>query len=289
VAKDRPAATTAVVAVEIDGDGSRDAPDVVATEEPLEIRVVLGKKTLPVAVTMRTPGADFELAVGFLFSEGVIRSRDAVRKISYCVDRAIDEDQRFNIVNVELAPGSEFDATPLERHFSITSACGVCGKASLDALRLRGHEELTSSFRFDRDVLPGLDTKLRGAQAVFESTGGLHAAGLFSHTGELGVAREDVGRHNAMDKLVGWAVLNDKIPLSRSIVLLSGRASFELVQKALTSGIPVVCSVSAPSSLAVDVASSFGITLVGFVRGKRFKVYAHPERLGLSDRQSLFA
>lgn len=286
---DRPAATTAVSAFEVDAGVSRSASDLVATEEPLEIRVILGHQTQPAAVTMRTPGADFELAVGFLFSEGVIRSREAVRRLSYCVDRAVDEQQRFNIVNVELVPGSEFDASPLERHFSITSACGVCGKTSLDALRMRGHEAITSSVRVDRDVLGGLVAKLRVAQAVFESTGGLHAAGLFSHGGELRVVREDVGRHNAMDKLVGWSVLNGKIPLSDSVVLFSGRASFELVQKALTAGIPVVCSVSAPSSLAVDVASSFGITLVGFLRGERFKVYAHPERLGLSDRQSLLA
>jgi FdhD protein len=184
-------------------------------------------------------------------------------------------------------PGLDVDFAPLERHFSITSACGVCGKASIDALALRGQERLTSSLRIEPGVLAGLGEKLRAAQTVFESTGGLHASGLFSVSGDLTLLREDVGRHNAMDKLVGWAVLNDKIPISQAVVLVSGRSSFELVQKALAAGIPVICSVSAPSSLAVAVASTYGITLIGFLRGERFRVYTHPERVGSLDREGL--
>ncbi|MGA8295835.1 MAG: formate dehydrogenase accessory sulfurtransferase FdhD [Acidimicrobiales bacterium] len=267
----------------------RSVSDVVATEEPLEIRLIVGNETLPVAVTMRTPGADFELAAGFLFSEGVIASRSAVRRIAYCIDRDIDADQRYNIVTVELAGVPEVDLSPLERHFSITSACGVCGKASIDALRLSGHTPVTSTLQVRGEVLSGLDNKLRDSQRIFESTGGLHAAAVCSASGDVIAVREDVGRHNALDKLIGWAVLNEKVPLSESVVLLSGRASFELVQKSLVAGVPVVCSVSAPSSLAIEVAETFGITLVGFLRGERFKIYAHRERVALSDRSGLLA
>jgi FdhD protein len=285
---DRPTSTSAVTTWEVDGAALRAAGDSVATEEPLEIRVVIANKAVPVAVTMRTPGADFELAAGFLYGEGVIRSRDAIRTISYCLDKELDVQQRYNIVNVELVSGlDDVDLAPLERHFSITSACGVCGKASIDALALRGQERLTSSLRIEPGVLSGLSGKMRAAQTAFESTGGLHASGLFSPSGDLTLVREDVGRHNAMDKLVGWAVLNDKVPISEAIVLVSGRTSFELVQKALAAGVPVICSVSAPSSLAVALASTYGITLVGFLRGERFRVYAHPERIGSSDREGL--
>jgi FdhD protein len=284
---DRPTSTSAVTTWEVDGGALRAAGDSVATEEPLEIRVVIANKAVPVAVTMRTPGADLELAAGFLYGEGVIRSRDAIRTISYCLDKDLNVEQRYNIVNVELVSGLDVDLAPLERHFSITSACGVCGKASIEALALRGQERLTSSLRIEPGVLVGLSGKLRAAQTVFESTGGLHASGLFSPSGDLTLVREDVGRHNAMDKLVGWAVLNDKVPISEAIVLVSGRTSFELVQKALAAGIPAICSVSAPSSLAVALASTYGVTLVGFLRGERFKVYAHPERIGSLDREGL--
>lgn len=286
---DRPLSTSRVEALEIAPNTRRVGSDVVATEEPLEIRVLTGGRTLPVAVTMRTPGSDFELAAGFLLAEGVIGSRGAIRRISYCVDRDVGEDQRYNIVNVELASGLPVELAPLERHFSITSACGVCGKASLEALRLRGVEEVESEIVVEPSVLAGLNAKLRAAQPLFESTGGLHASALFSTSGELLALREDVGRHNALDKLVGWSLLNDKMPLRDSIVLVSGRASYELVQKALVARVPVLCSVSAPSSLAVDLATAFGVTLVGFLRGERFKVYARPERVGSLERESLRA
>lgn len=286
---DRPLSTSRVEALEIAPNTRRVGSDVVATEEPLEIRVLIGGRTLPVAVTMRTPGSDFELAAGFLLAEGVIGSRGAIRRISYCVDRDVGEDQRYNIVNVELASGLPVELAPLERHFSITSACGVCGKASLEALRLRGVEEVESEIVVEPSVFAGLNAKLRAAQPLFESTGGLHASALFSTSGELLALREDVGRHNALDKLVGWSLLNDKMPLRDSIVLVSGRASYELVQKALVARVPVLCSVSAPSSLAVDLATAFGVTLVGFLRGERFKVYARPERVGSLERESLRA
>lgn len=283
----RPAATTEVRAWDVNGGPPGTTADVVATEEPLEIRVVVGSHTKPVAVTMRTPGADFELAAGFLFGEGVIKNREAIRSISYCLDRDIDVGQRYNIVNVDLNSGVEVDLAPLERHFSITSACGVCGKASLDSLRQRGLDSVRSDLTVKQEVLSGLDAQLRAAQALFQSTGGLHASGLFDSRGDLLALREDVGRHNALDKLVGWALLSGQIPLADSILLVSGRASYELVQKALSAGVPMLCSVSAPSSLAVDLATSFGITLVGFLRGDRFKIYAHPNRVELTGGQHL--
>jgi FdhD protein len=275
----RPGTTTSVSTWLVEGEHGSRRDDVLATEEPLEIRLKLGARTIPVAVTMRTPGADFELAVGFLYSEGVVRSRDAIHSVSYCVDREIDVEQRYNIVNVELANGEAVDLAPLERHFSVTSACGVCGKASLDGLRRRGIPDVPPGPEVEAAVISSLPDRLRTAQAVFDTTGGLHASGLFSAEGALVAAREDVGRHNALDKVIGWALLNARLPLSQHIVLVSGRASFELVQKAASSGAAVLCSVSAPSSLAVDVAREFGVTLIGFVRGERFKVYSGFERI----------
>lgn len=228
---------------------------------------------------MRTPGSDFELAMGFLFGEGVVSGRSAVRRISYCVDRDLDEVQRYNIVNVELASDVAVDLAPLERHFSVTSACGVCGKATLDSLRTRGYSIRDDGAEVDADVISSLPDRLRAAQSAFEATGGLHASGLFSIDGELVALREDVGRHNAMDKLVGWGVLSDMVPFGSKIVLVSGRSSFELVQKALASGVSMLCSVSAPSSLAVDLAREFGLTLVGFVRERRFQIYSGADRV----------
>jgi len=255
----------------------RSHSDELATEEPLEIRLVSPQKT--VAVTMRTPGADFELAAGFLYSEGVVKEREDINRISYCIDAKVDGEQRYNIVNVELREGLNLDLQPLERHFFTTSACGVCGKASLEALRSQGYSVIPKGLEVPLDVIYSLPEQLRNAQRVFSTTGGLHAAALFNAGGELLAVREDVGRHNALDKLVGWALLSDELPLSDRIVMVSGRSSFEIVQKCLVAGVPIICAVSAPSSLAVELAKEFGITLVGFLRGERFNVYSGKERL----------
>ncbi len=255
--------------------------DQLATEEPLEIRLVSPQKT--VAVTMRTPGADFELTAGFLYSEGVISSREDIERISYCVDSNVDGEQRYNIVNVKLREGLSVDLQPLERHFFTTSACGVCGKASLEALRSRGYPVIPEGPEVPVEVIYSLSEQLRSAQQVFATTGGLHAAALFDVQGQLLSVREDVGRHNALDKLVGAALLSDELPLSDRIVMVSGRSSFEILQKCLAAGVPIVCAVSAPSSLAVSLAREFGITLVGFLRGERFNVYSGRERLGIGQ------
>ena len=258
----------------VEGGRARVRPDVLATEEPMEIRLISGDTKHTVAVTMRTPGADFELAAGFLYGEGIVSSRDDILKISYCVDPDVDAEQQYNIVNVELRAGREYDLRPLERHFYTSSACGVCGKESLDQLELRGCSVIPPGPEVDADVVISLPEKLRGAQGLFDSTGGLHAAALFDAEGNLLALREDVGRHNATDKLVGWALLEGKLPLSEHLVMVSGRSSYEILQKCLTAGVPIVCAISAPSSLAVDVARQFGMTLVGFMRGGRFNVYA---------------
>lgn len=255
--------------------------DSLATEEPLEIRVWAGSERRTVAVTMRTPGADFELAVGFLCAEGVVVDRRQIRRISYCTDPDVGAEQQYNVVTVRLDAASGPDLAPLERHFTITSACGVCGKASLDALRLRGCPSVPPGPGVSFDVLRTLPGRLQDSQGIFRRTGGLHAAALFSSGGELVALREDVGRHNAVDKLIGWAVLEGRLPLGESLLVVSGRSSFEILQKSLVAGIPVVCSVSAPSSLAVALAREFGLTLVGFLRGGRFNVYSGDERIVL--------
>ena len=275
----RPSSRTRTRVRVVRGSEERARSDYLATEEPLEIRLVAGGRTHTVAVTMRTPGSDFELAAGFLYGEGVIGGRDEISRITYCTDPDVDPEQLFNIVNVELAAQVAPDLHSLERHFYTTSACGVCGKASLDALRLRGCPRVASGPRVSPDVIYGLPGKLRGAQGVFESTGGLHAAGLFGSPGELVCLREDVGRHNAVDKLVGWALLQGKLPLSDQILMVSGRSSFEIMQKSLAAGVPIVCSVSAPSSLAVALAREFDMTLIGFLREQRFNVYADGDRI----------
>ena len=256
--------------------------DVLAAEEPLEVRLIwkAGRKTVTrsIAITMRTPGHDFELATGFLYGEGIIGGREDVADVSYCTDE--DEDQRFNIVNVTLRPGLEFDASRLERNFYTTSSCGVCGKAALDALEVQGCQSLPDGFTIAADMVCSLPSKLRESQAVFERTGGLHAAGLFDRDGNLLGLHEDVGRHNAVDKLVGERFLEESLPASDSILMLSGRASFELLQKALVARIPVVAAVGAPSSLAVELAESFNITLFGFVRSDGLNLYSAPQRIG---------
>ncbi|MBW8822511.1 MAG: formate dehydrogenase accessory sulfurtransferase FdhD, partial [Streptomyces sp.] len=254
-------------------------PDTLVTEEPLEIRLN-GK---PLAITMRTPGDDFALAAGFLVSEGVLTHHDDLQNIVYCAGATTDGTNTYNVVDVTTTPGLPIPDITLERNVYTTSSCGLCGKASLDAVRTTTHWPIndTPPLRIDPDLLTSLPDRLRAAQRVFDRTGGLHAAALFTEHGELLDIREDVGRHNAVDKLIGRALQNANLPLSRVILLVSGRASFELAQKAVMAGIPVLAAVSAPSSLAVDLATETGLTLVGFLRGPSMNVYAGEHRLTL--------
>jgi FdhD protein len=262
------------------GDRSR-RKDVVAVEEPLEIRVedLHGGRvrTTTVSVTMRTPGDDFELAVGFLFGEGLLASARDVAEISYCMG---EEPQQYNIVVVRLRSGSEFDVEAVARNFYTTSSCGVCGKASLEAVEIRGCEPLPEgTLSIPEGVLTSLPEALRERQGLFDRTGGIHAAGRFAPDGSLLDLKEDVGRHNAVDKVVGKAFLSEHLPLMDEILCVSGRASFEIMQKALAAGVPAVVAVGAPSSLAVDLAKRFNMTLVGFTRSDGFNVYAGAQRI----------
>jgi FdhD protein len=271
----RPTGRVQVVAV--DAHGSRVRPDQLVTEEPMEIRVHgPGEGPAPLVVTMRTPGHDFELAVGFAFTEGVVTHPDEIASVAYCVGPG--GDQQFNVVTLELR--RRVVASLRERRFLSTASCGLCGKTALDDVEVRcapvaaGPTIAASTLR----ALPG---RLGDAQALFDVTGGLHAAATFAVDGALLSLREDVGRHNAVDKLVGEALLARRLPLGEQILMVSGRLSFELVQKAAMAGLPVLCAVSAPSSLAVKAADRFGQTLVGFLRDDRFNVYSHPERVAV--------
>jgi FdhD protein len=255
----------------------------VAVEEPMEIRLERAAAggevaTDQVAVTMRTPGDDFELAVGFLFSEGLVHGKDDVASVTYCTG---PETQEYNVVSVRLRPGAAFDPELLNRNFYTTSSCGVCGKASLEAVEVRGCAVFPEGTgpRLDPEVLMSLPDRLRAEQGVFERTGGLHAAALVDPTGTLEVVREDVGRHNAVDKVVGHELLKGRLPAGDRLLLVSGRTSFEILQKALAAGISAVAAVGAPSSLAVDVALRFGMTLVGFLGPDGFNVYAGSQRV----------
>ncbi|MFE7662486.1 formate dehydrogenase accessory sulfurtransferase FdhD [Streptomyces celluloflavus] len=256
-------------------------PDTLVAEEPLEIR--LGGK--PLAITMRTPGDDFALAAGFLVSEGVLGSADELANIVYCAGATEDGSNTYNIVDVRLAPGVPVPDITLERNVYTTSSCGLCGKASLDAVRTTARWSLDTAADamtpIEPETLAALPDRLRAAQRVFDRTGGLHAAGLFTTDGELLDLREDVGRHNAVDKIVGRALQQGLLPLSSCVLMVSGRASFELAQKAVMAGIPVLAAVSAPSALAVDLATEAGLTLVGFLRGTSMNVYAGDHRLAL--------
>jgi FdhD protein len=234
-------------------------------------------------VTMRTPGSDYELAAGFLFSEGLINSLDEVAEIGYCVDRDVVGDQQYNVVTVDLRPNRQVDASLVNRQFGMTSACGVCGKESLDQIERRGIAPVSPGPILSPELLYRLPEKLRNAQGIFDATGGLHAAGLFTAEGELLALREDVGRHNAVDKLIGWALLKGKLPLDGQIVMVSGRTSFEITQKCAAAGVPVLCAVSAPSSLAIDLAKRFRMTLIGFLRGDKFNIYTGAERVIVSE------
>jgi FdhD protein len=301
-----------------DGDTQSRRPDTLAVEEPLEIRV----GGVPLAVTMRTPGNDVELAAGFLVSEGVISHGGEFRSAIHCggpgtggsgalgasglgmpglgalglgasglgaPDQVLSdfsfaagaEGNTYNVLDVSLAPGVRLPDAALSRNFYTTSSCGLCGKASIEAVEtVSAYDVASDDVSVDAATVAGFPDALRAQQAVFDKTGGLHAAGLFdAATGELLVLREDVGRHNAVDKVVGWAVLNDRLPLRGTVLQVSGRASFELVQKAVMAGIPILSAVSAPSSLAVELAAASGLTLLGFVRGATMNVYARPDRV----------
>ena len=286
--RDRPGSTTRA-RVHVLADAAQTVRrDDLATEEPLEIRVAGGAAQAvaaarTVAVTMRTPGADFELTAGFLFGEGVVAGPADIARIGYCADPAVDPDQRYNVVTATLAAGcAEPDLGGLERHFFASSACGVCGKAGLDGLRRRGVTAVPAGPVVPVDTLYGLPDALVHGQSIFARTGGLHAAGLFTAAGQVVAVREDVGRHNAVDKLIGWALLAGRLPLHELVLVVSGRAGFEIVQKAAAAGIPLLCAVSAPSSLAVAVAEEFSLTLVGFLRGRRCNVYTGEDRVAVS-------
>ena len=266
-------------------DGQRaEQHDEVAVEEPLEIRLAYstpdGRATRSISITMRTPGNDSELAAGFLYSESIIREQSDIAAIETCGPPAPDSGNH-NVVRVELSTDTEVDLGRLQRHFYTTSSCGVCGKTSLDALRVMGVESLSdNAITFERSTLTAVPDSLRAAQATFERTGGLHAAAAFDTSGNLVVTREDVGRHNAVDKVIGALLLDGRLPAADLGLMVSGRASFELMQKALVAGMPLLAAVSAPSSLAVQLAREFDVTLVGFLRGDDFNIYAGAQRIG---------
>ncbi|HEY3942763.1 MAG TPA: formate dehydrogenase accessory sulfurtransferase FdhD [Acidimicrobiales bacterium] len=269
-----PVASVIVTALAV--GSRRERPDQVVGEEPLEVRLSgPGRPPRPVAVTMRTPGHDFELAVGFLLSEGLLTDQGDLRTVRYC-DLPPDDVQRYNVVTVSST--GPFDVEERRRASTISSSCGICGTASLDQLHQRCGP-LGTGPPIEAELLVELPERLRKLQRVFERTGGLHAAGLFEHTGRLLAVREDVGRHNAVDKLVGWAAMQRRLPLSSAVLVVSGRVSFEIVQKAAIAGIPALVAVSAPSSLAVDTARDLNMTLAGFVRGDRANLYAGAERV----------
>ncbi len=266
----------------VEGQSRHHASDQLAVEEPLEIRIGFFQDGQSVqrsiSITMRTPGEDFELAAGFLFTEMIVDAADQIRSISHCGRPATGEPR--NVVRVELAPSVSVDLAQLQRNFYTTSSCGVCGKSSIEALQMGKSPPLApSSLRLDPSVLHEFPRRLRACQATFDSTGGLHAAGLFTFEGELLDIREDVGRHNAVDKLIGTEFLAGRTPLNDRVLMLSGRVSFELAQKALVAGIPVVAAVGAPSSLAIETARAFGMTVIGFVRDDRFNIYSGESRL----------
>ena len=266
----------------VEGDIVTHHVDIVTTEEPLEIRIyhpgLNGMDHTSVAVTMRTTLNDYELAAGFLFTEGLINGREEIRRIAYCTDD--DVNQHYNIVNVYLKSDVAFDSSQLTRNFYTSSSCGICGKASLEALELReyvkpSHDRPT----IISGIINQLPGSLRKSQKVFNKTGGIHAAGLFNTDGQLLAVREDVGRHNALDKLIGWGLLAGKMPFHENILVVSGRVSYEIIQKALAAGIPIIVAVGAPSSLAVDLAKNFDMTLVGFVKSNVFNIYSGETRI----------
>lgn len=289
--KKRPKSTTRIPMLDVREGQPRFRDDELASEEPMEVRVVAWEagRWVPhqIAVTMRTPGYDFDLAVGFLLTEGVIKDPQDIAHITYCTDpiaycTSADESRKYNIVTVYLRRDVAFDADRLSRHVYTSSSCGVCGKASLDMVRAVCPERPLGTFRLSCEYILSLPDTLRREQALFDRTGGLHASALFDAEGRLRLLREDVGRHNALDKLIGALLMEHRLPASNAVVLVSGRASFELVQKALMAGIPIMAAVGAPSSLAVELAQEFGMTLIGFLRQGRFNLYTCPERIDVN-------
>ncbi|ELR68929.1 Formate dehydrogenase chain D [Fulvivirga imtechensis AK7] len=267
--------------VKMTGIDISESPDLVAVEEPLEIRIGYGathqREQKAISVTMRTPGNDFELALGFLFTENIIAGYDQVVSIQYCANVGKQE-ERENVVRVELRPDVKIDFDKIERHFYTSSSCGVCSKTSIEAIKT-GCSIPVSDLIITGDIVRQSPGQLREQQQVFEYTGGLHAAGLFDRNGNLVLMREDVGRHNALDKVLGACLAENKIPLADYFVMVSGRASFELVQKALMAGVPILTAIGAPSSLALKLAADFGMTLCGFVRKDSFNIYCGRERI----------
>jgi FdhD protein len=271
------ASSNAVRVLRWDGDSLCEMPDELAGEEPLEIRV----RGRAVSVTMRTPGHDMELAAGFLLTEGIIRQPGDVLTVEHC-----DRNEHGNVLNVVLAPEVQVDFDRLTRHVFASSSCGLCGKATIDAIRGQ-FPVIKSDLVIDAMLIAAMPETMRRAQATFDRTGGLHAAALFDAGGQLIALREDVGRHNAVDKVVGYCLLNGPWPLDRHVLLVSGRSSFEIMQKALAARVPVVAAVSAPSSLGARFARESGQTLIGFLRGKRMNVYSHPQRIDFAKRQEV--
>lgn len=275
------------------GENEYLSDDALAVEEPLEIRLGFPKGNhRAVSITMRTPGNDGELAAGFLFTEGIIKSPNQIEQIRHCglkigkgkgtLDRAAALNS--NTIRVDLRDGLDIDLKRLERNFYTTSSCGVCGKSSIEALRTNIDPLQSNCLTISSDLIDSLPTLLRESQSVFDQTGGLHASALFTNDGKLDIVREDVGRHNALDKVIGAKFLDGKLPLTDEVLLVSGRASFELVQKALMAGIPILAAVGAPSSLAVELAAEYGMTLIGFVRDGKYNIYCGGERI---DRNHL--
>lgn len=278
----RPGPTTTATVRKVRGAHGSEEEDRLAAEEPMEIRVESGKKgrrdTTSLSVTMRTPGNDFELAAGFLFTEGIVAKKRDIVRIEYCTDPGVT--QEYNIVSAVLRSDVDFRADRLTRHFYMTSSCGVCGKTALEAVRVAiRHPIPKDTPAVGSETISAIPERLRKDQALFSETGGLHAAGVFDSSGTLVSVREDVGRHNAVDKVVGEAFLAGQTPLTTSILAVSGRGSFEILQKAAVAGIPFVVAVGAPSSLAVAIAEEFGMTLVGFAREDRFNIYAGARRV----------
>jgi FdhD protein len=278
----RRASRTRARITSVTGDGAQRRPDWLATEEPLELRVAHAETLEPILnhVTMRTPGNDFELAAGFLLAEGYIARADQIRQMEFCVGPLGTAEQHYNIVSIELT-GSSISPVRQETFRRAVSACGVCGKASLDELNLRGVPPIESDAVIEQDLVTSLPALLGERQKLFASTGGLHGAALMTADGDVLAVREDVGRHNAVDKLVGWSLLYPGKATNAAILMVSGRLSYELAQKAVVARLPVLAGVSAPSSLAVDLAHEFGLTLIGFIRGDSFNIYAGRQRIRL--------
>lgn len=273
--------------VKVSPSGAAPSVDLLAVEDPMEIRLGFGpegeRQQKSISVTMRTPGYDFELALGFLYTENIISAYDQVQVIRYCSDGGRSDEEKENVVRVELHPEVVIDFNKIERHFYTSSSCGVCSKTSIEAVRT-GCRGVESGFVVSEEVIHLAPGRLRDAQRVFEYTGGLHAAGLFDANGNLLMMREDIGRHNAVDKLVGAQLVSRKLPLSDCFILVSGRAGFELVQKSLMAGIPLMAAIGAPSSLALSLAEEFGMTLIGFARNGGFNLYSGRERVKLAER-----